>query len=158
MTQSNSPKPNSSEPHPLLRIADLERKVALLEQRLDKLESQNKILVETSPTKAIISEKTKTEQESKLFEIIKVETRITETNDSWSKVSWKLVLRSFADAPLGFGATIEFLDNDGFIVDSAFQSEVLLPDQNEQIFTGYYLLDASLIVGVASIQAKVRLS
>ena len=73
-------------------------------------------------------------------------------------MSWTLTLKSYADAPLGFGATIEFLDKDGFIVDSAFQSEVLLPDQNEQTFTGYYLIDASLIGSVVSIQAKVRLS
>ncbi|MHB8779454.1 MAG: hypothetical protein ACYC6R_17110 [Anaerolineales bacterium] len=86
MTQPNSPKPISSEPHPLVRIATLERKVAQLEQRLDKLESQKEILVESSPTKTTLSEKPKTEKESKLFEILsrsrKRETRMTKNGIS----------------------------------------------------------------------------
>ena len=151
-------QPNASEPHPLVRIATLERKVTELEQRIEKIESRKDHISESSPLIISPTEKPKTDKENKLFEIVKVDTRIIEANESWSKVSWKLILKSFADVPLGFGTEIEFVDKDGFVIDSTFQSEVLLSNQNEQTFTGYYLIDASLIGSVASIQAKVRLS
>jgi len=147
MTQPNSSKSNSSELHPLVRIEILERKVAELEQRLSKLES---------PAKPTLPEQPRLE--NRLFEIVKVDSRITEANDSWSKYAWILVLMSFAERPLKFFATIEFLDRDGFIIDTSSESNILLPGRNNQTYTGYAMIRASVVGNVAKIQAKVNLS
>ena len=52
MSQSNQPPDNSAQPHPLVRIALLEDKVAQLEQRLAKLENspntQSSKLIDTA--------------------------------------------------------------------------------------------------------------
>jgi hypothetical protein len=54
---------------------------------------------------------------TKLFEIVKVDARITEANTSWSRYAWQLVVRSLAPAPLRLRARIEFRDSDGFVID-----------------------------------------
>jgi hypothetical protein len=146
MTQPNPPKSNSSEIHPLVRIATLEKKVVQLEQRLAKLES---------PPYKTLPEQPKLE--SKLFEIIKVDSRITEVNNTWSKYAWILILKSFANKHMQFHATIEFLDKDGFIVDTSDEFNVLLPNRNDQTYTGFALIKAPVVGNIARIQAKVKL-
>jgi hypothetical protein len=157
MSQSPSPKPNSTEPHPLVRIANLEARVSQLEQKLAKLESsQTSIILPSLPTSASLLEDSPDNND--LFEIVSVDTKTIETNDSWSKIAWKLVVKNLSNTSIVFHASIEFLDKDGFIVDDTFESNLLLPAKSQQTYTGYTLIDAPLVPSISSISAKVRLS
>lgn len=158
MTQTTTQKPNPSEPHPLVRIANLEAKITQLEHRLAKLESSQVLKSSPLPPQPAASFSEKTTDSAKLFEIVSIDTRIIESNDSWSKIAWKLVLKNLADTAMAFNAYIEFLDKDGFLVDDTLEPNLLLSARNEQAYTGNTLIDASLIGNVVSIQAKVRLS
>ena len=92
------------------------------------------------------------------FEIIKVDAEITETNDVWSKFAWKLIMKSLSRIPLTFHATIEFLDQDGFVVADAFEPNLLLRPGGEQPFTGYVLVMDSIVHTITMVQAKIRLA
>jgi hypothetical protein len=152
MTQSIPPNKNQSEIHPLVRIATLEAKVAQIEQRLAKLG------VSQNPLAPLLPTANTSRDVNNLFKIVKIETRIIETNNSWSKFAWKLILKSLAEKPLTFNATIEFLDKDGFVVDNSFAYNLFLPAKDEQTYAGYALVNASIAGLVASIQTKVKLS
>lgn len=155
MSQSNQPSNNSAQPHPLVRIASLEEKVAQLEQRLAKLENspntQSRKLQDTAPVSP-------PEESAPLFEIVKIDAKITEANDVWSKFAWKLILRSLSKTPFSFHATVEFLDKDGFVVADSLQANLLLRPLSEQTFTGYELINDSVVRSIHTIQAKVRLA
>lgn len=153
MTQSTAPQTNSSEPHPLIRIANLEAKIVQLEQRLAKLESlQMPEQVSLKPTDSSREDS----DNIKIFEIVSIDTRLVESNDTWSKIAWKLIIKNLTDKKVIFHARIEFLDKDGFLVDDTFESNLILSAQSEQSFSGTTLIDAPLIGRVSSIQAKVN--
>lgn len=155
MSQSNQPPNDSAQPHPLVRIAMLEEKVARLEQRLAKLENspntQSPKLQDTAPISSL-------EEHAPLFEILKVDAKITESNNTWSKFAWKLILKSLSKTPFSFHATVEFLDKDGFVVADSLQPNLLLRPRSEQTFIGYELIDDSVVRSIHTIQAKVRLA
>lgn len=94
--------------------------------------------------------------DTKIFEIISIDTRLVESNDTWSKIAWKLTIKNLTDKKVVFHARIEFLDKDGFLVDDTFESNLIISAQSEQSFTGTTLIDAPLIERVYSIQAKVN--
>lgn len=156
MTQTTSPNQHPSEPHPLVRIANLEAKFAQLEQRLEKLEGLQVLKSSPLPPQPVVSFSEKTTDNVNLFEIVSIDTRIIETNDSWSKIAWKLVIKNLTDTALAFNAYIEFLDEDGFLIDDTLEPNLLLFARNEQAYTGNTLIDASLIGNVVTVQAKVR--
>ena len=58
---------------------------------------------------------------------------------------------------MNFFATIEFLDKDGFIIDTSTQPNILRPERTEQTYTGYALINAPIVGNVTNIQAKVNL-
>jgi len=154
MTQPTTPQPNSSEPHPLIRIANLEAKIIQLEQRLAKLESLQ--MPEQISLKPTASNSKEDSGDTRMIEIISIDTRLVEANDTWSKIAWKLVIKNLTDKKVIFHANIEFLDKDGFLVDDTFESNLIISAQSEQSFTGTTLIDAPLIERVSSIQAKVE--
>lgn len=154
MTQPTMPQTNSSEPHPLVRIANLEAKIIELEQRLAKLESLQ--MPEQISLKPTASNSQEDSDDTRMIEIISIDTRLVEANDTWSKIAWKLVIKNLTDNKVIFHANIEFLDKDGFLVDDTFESNLIISAQSEQSFTGTTLIDAPLIGKVSSIQAKVN--
>lgn len=157
MTQTTASKPNPSEPHPLVRIANLEAQIIQLEQRLANLES----LQVSKPSLAPALTTSPSEEDfdnARVFEIVSIDTRLVEANDTWSKIAWKLVLKNLTDTKIAFHTNIEFLDKDGFLVDDTFAPNLLISARNEQSFTGTTLIDAPLIGNVASIQAKVKIA
>lgn len=93
---------------------------------------------------------------AKLFEIVDVDSRVTEANSSWSKYAWKLTIRNMTADALALEAVIEFLDADGFVVDDDREYNLVLGPNQEQTFTGYDLIDASAAPRVAQVNAKVK--
>jgi hypothetical protein len=156
MSQANQPQSSQSEVHPLTRIANLEKKVAQLERRIAELESAKAPLSSLfSTTPASVPDKS---PDDKFFEIVSIDTKVIEANDSWTKVAWKLVVQSLSNAPLAFHASIEFLDGDGFIVDDTPASNLILPAKNQETYTGYTLIDAALMQNISSIRAQLQLA
>jgi hypothetical protein len=88
-------------------------------------------------------------------EIVSIDTRVTESNSTWSKYAWKLTLRNKSARPARFEATIEWYDSDGFIVDTDRARDLVVPAQGEETFTGYALINADVAGKVAKIGAKV---
>lgn len=158
MTQTTSPRQNPSEPHPLVRIANLEARITQLEQRLAMLESSQLLRTLPLPHQQMSSFSEITTDNANLFIIVSIDTRIIESNDSWSKIAWKLVLKNLTDTAMAFNAYIEFMDKDGFLVDDTLEPNLLLSARNEQAYTGNTLIDSSLIGSVVTVQAKVKLS
>lgn len=93
---------------------------------------------------------------AKPFEIVDVDSRVTEANSSWSKYAWKLTIRNMTADALALEAVIEFLDADGFVVDDDREYNLMLGPNQEQTFTGYDLIDASAAPRVTQVNAKVK--
>ena len=89
-------------------------------------------------------------------EIVSIDARVTESNNTWSKYAWKLTLKNPTQAAKSYTATIEFQDSDGFIVDDDTPYNLVVAAGQEEVFTGYTLVDASVAGNVSSVGAKVR--
>jgi hypothetical protein len=92
---------------------------------------------------------------NKDWSVVSVESRITESNNTWSRFAWKLVLRNDTAQQHLFRGTIEFQDRDGFIVDTNDAYNLVVPANAEQVFTGFALINSSVVEHVARTVAKV---
>jgi hypothetical protein len=156
MPEAHQPKSSQSEVHPLTRIANLEKKVAQLEQRIAELESVKTPL--HSPFSTTPVSVPDNPADGKLFEIVSIDTKIIEANDSWTKVAWKLIVQNLSNSPIAFHASIEFLDQDGFMVDETMEPNLVLPAKKQQTYTGNTLIDAPLMENISSIRAQLQLA
>jgi hypothetical protein len=91
----------------------------------------------------------------KEWQIVSVDSRVTESNDVWSRFAWKLTLRNDSDQPKAFRGTIEFQDSYGFIVDTSNVNTVMIPAKSEQELTGFALIRAEVRNKVARTVAKI---
>lgn len=89
-------------------------------------------------------------------EIVSLDARVTESNDSWDKYAWQLVLRSRSDEPLVCTAVIKFLDDAGFIVDQDTARGLSLNPHAQETFTGYQLISQPAAKSVRSTKAEVN--
>ncbi len=90
------------------------------------------------------------------FEIVNVETKVTEQNDAYWRYAWRLTLKSMSADALVLSATIEFQDSDGFVIDTDQAYNLYLSPGEEKTFTGYALVSATTAANVAKTSAKVR--
>lgn len=148
----------------LSTLATMQQTQAILDQRRLVLEYglQESVFQaprETAPAPATRVERTEPNllPAHKNWRIVSVDSRVTESNTSWSRFAWKLRLANDADAPQPFQGTIEFQDSDGFIVDTDIIHNEIMPARSEQDFTGSALIRASVVGKVARTVAKVRL-
>lgn len=89
------------------------------------------------------------------WSIVEVDSRVTESNDTWWRYAWKLTLRNDESSDLAFDATIEFQDGEGFVIDSDRQYGLLVPAGTEKTFTGFDLVSLPGATRVARTNAKV---
>lgn len=89
------------------------------------------------------------------FQIVGVDAKVTERNDSWSKFAWQLTLKNNSAATIRVDATIEFLDSDGFVVEDDREYGLVLPGGQQETYRGYDLVDAEIAHNVSSVNAKV---
>jgi hypothetical protein len=94
---------------------------------------------------------------SGLFEIVDIDSRVTESNETWSKFAWKLTVKNKSSQTLAFDATIEFLDSDGFVIDDDSEFGLVVGAGETKTFTGYDLVTSASATKVRSTNAKVRL-
>jgi hypothetical protein len=90
------------------------------------------------------------------FEIIEIDARATERNDTWWRYAWKLTLKNSGSEAVTLRGTIEFQDKDGFVVDSDNTETVTLAAGTQQTLTGYALVTANVAGNVARTNAKVQ--
>jgi hypothetical protein len=110
----------------------------------------------TAPTSSVAPVSAPKADGDRDFEILDVDTRVTESNDVWWKYAWRLTLKNKSDKAQMFRATIEFQDKDGFIVDSDDSDVLVVPALSQEVFTGYDLVNAEVAGKVARTAAKVR--
>ena len=91
-----------------------------------------------------------------LLEVASVETRVTETNNVWWRIAWRLTVRSHANRPLQLIAKIEYLDAQGFVVDQQVEHGLILPAGANETFTGFSLVNAQVAGSLHSVSAKVN--
>jgi hypothetical protein len=89
------------------------------------------------------------------WEIVSVDSKVTESNDTWWKYAWKLTMRNKGNAAHAFRATIEFQDKDGFIIDTSDSDTFVVQPNADDTATGYALVRMPGAVNAARTLAKV---
>jgi hypothetical protein len=92
----------------------------------------------------------------RLWEIVSIDTRITESNNVWSRFAWKLTLENRADDVQRVNATIEFQDKDGFVVDTDHAYGLVVSGRSRQVFTGNKLITSASVASIERAVAKVH--
>ncbi len=88
------------------------------------------------------------------FEVLEVNTRVTESNDSWSRFAWKLTVRSVASRPVALAVHIKFLDEQGFVIAEDRAVGLLLRAGRCEDFNGNALIPAEVAGDVRSVSAE----
>lgn len=71
-----------------------------------------------------------------------VETRVTESLGSWSQWSWKATVRNQTGGRQSFDLEVQWLDSDGFIVETDTLFDVALDPNEERVVRGSTLIEA----------------
>lgn len=160
--QDATPTPATVE----LRLAALEAEVAIQREVIASLLGRIKVLEDklNDPQPAIIPTGTPEPNKQPIsvatsaptFEILEVDTRVTETNNVWWKYAWLLTLENKSSDLLALSAEIQFLDEDGFVVDDDFVPDMLLGAGETKTFRDYVLIDADAASKVDAINALVK--
>jgi len=155
----------------LSTVATMRQTQAMLEQRrvslkyglpqyvgfaeLNKSSSPSSALTGKSPTVAPVVTWATAPASDKDWEIVSVDSRVTESNSTWWKYAWKLTLRNKGATAHAFRATIEFQDKDGFIIDTDTSDMIVVQPNAEETATGYALIRVPGASSVARTLAKV---
>lgn len=89
------------------------------------------------------------------LQLVSVSTKPTESNSSWTKWAWKLVVKNNSSKTILFLAQIQFRDADSFALDEQVSDNFRIAPLNESIFTGYRMVDASIANLVESVYANI---
>lgn len=89
------------------------------------------------------------------FEILDVDTRVTEANEVWSKFAWQVELVNRSTAPILLEVRVQWEDKDGFVVDSDVEYGVHLAAGETRTVSDYQLVTANVAGSVDSIAANV---
>lgn len=90
------------------------------------------------------------------LQIVRVDARAAEIQDTWWRISWRLILRNNWQVPITVDATIEFLDFDGLVVDDTVEHDLEVGAGEEKTFTGYGLVSAHAGPRIQSAKARLR--
>lgn len=92
----------------------------------------------------------------RLLEITDSDARVTERNDTWWKFAWKVTVKNMSASAVVVRATMEFLDKDGFIVDTDDGDGMVVPPNGQETASGFALITMPSATTVAKTAAKVR--
>lgn len=143
----------------LSTVATQKMSVAMLEQKRASLKfgfPLYSVKVGASTEQSGPSDVSPTKRELS-WSIVKIESRVTESNSSWHKHAWRLELQNDEDIPLTFNAKIEFQDSDGFVIDDDNEYGLHVPPNSNKTFTGSSLIRVPGALKVAKTNAKVGL-
>jgi non-canonical (house-cleaning) NTP pyrophosphatase len=86
---------------------------------------------------------------------VTVEARVTESNATWSRFSWKATVENTGSVAASVSVTIEFQDSDGFPLDDSSPERVTVAPGSEKTMTGFELIRADVAPRVAKVAGKV---
>jgi len=89
------------------------------------------------------------------FEILSIESQVTERNDTWWRFAWKLTVANNTAQSIALDAQIEFQNSGGFIVDTDRSYGLVVPAYGQQVFTGDALVRMPGAATVERTYAKV---
>jgi len=92
-----------------------------------------------------------------LIEIQDIQTRITERNNVYVQMAWRLTLANRAGRPVVVAAEIDFQDADGFIITSDYEGRLTLDNNEVKTFTGVHLIRTESIGKVSKVNVKTRI-
>lgn len=72
--------------------------------------------------------------------ILGVDSKVTEKNNSWWRYSWRLTVYNNSDRPRAFRAKLKFLDSEGFVLDDRSTASLSLEANETRTFTDYVLV------------------
>lgn len=134
------------------RLSAIESMLVQMDERLGRLEElDHRGSFDTSPKNDDGNIET-----TPIFDLVSIDSKPTEANNSWTKHAWKLCLRNRTSNPLALEATVEFLDAEGFVVHDEMVYDMLLPANEEKTFRGYQLVDDSITDSICTVAARVR--
>ena len=96
------------------------------------------------------------EEPEEPFRIVSVETKVVETNDTWHKYSWKLMLENLTNRSLILIATLQWLDADSFVIDEYVEYDIHLASLETETFRGLNLILMPEAANVETIHATVK--
>jgi hypothetical protein len=144
----------------LASVATMRQTEALLDQRRLLLKYDIPAYADAPPVGSVATSVspavTPTPDRPKTWEIVSIDTRVTESNNVWSRFAWKLEVKNTGSEVIRLDATIEFQDKDGFIVDTNTAHGLVLGPNVQETFTGFALIRAESAPRVARTLAKVR--
>jgi hypothetical protein len=91
----------------------------------------------------------------KEWRVVDIESRVTESNEIWSRVAWRLTLENRSERTVVFEGSIDFEDDDGFIVDADGVFDLAVGAGESKVFTGAKLIKAESIGKLKGVHAKV---
>ncbi len=89
-------------------------------------------------------------------EMVEINLRVTDATTTWWEMSWWLTLRNANDEDVRVTASIQFLDEDGEVVDEYVVSDLQVPAAQEEVFRGARRVDVLVAPQVRSIFAKIQ--
>lgn len=90
------------------------------------------------------------------LEIVSVDSRSVESNDSWSKWAWLLTVRNSGTNAVKFSATIQWLDSSGFVLEDDTEYNLTISAGETETFSDYDLLDPSTSSQVSKVKARLK--
>lgn len=84
-----------------------------------------------------------------------IESRITEKNSVFWRFAWKLSIKNNRNTASSFDAEIQFLDEEGFVIDTEREFDLQVRPKEEKVFTGDTLIGADVAPNVKSVKAIV---
>jgi len=90
------------------------------------------------------------------IKILSIGSRPMESNNVWTKYSWRLKLINPSNKGQTIQAEIKWLDVDGYPVETDSEYDLYLGPGATEIFTGYQLITASMADRVDSVIARIN--
>jgi hypothetical protein len=156
-------------PLPETDLTALETRVAALEQSLSALTTRVAELEKPTPTATRGPERgasalpTATPRPTRQpaasnFEILSIDSRVTESNSTWWKYAWILEVSNQGDEDIVFNAEIQFQDEDGFVIDTANAYSLVILAGETKKFSDYILISTPGAASVEKIYAQTRIT
>jgi hypothetical protein len=94
--------------------------------------------------------------QSDALKIESIDSRVTESNASWQKHAWILVIRNEGSESYTANATIEWMDADGFVIDDDSEYGLTIGPGESKTFRGYDLISVPEASKVTNVSAKIQ--
>lgn len=87
--------------------------------------------------------------------VLDARSRVTEANATWYRFAWRVQVNNPASTAVRFGLEVEFVDRDGFTIDSDTEYNLELGPGETRIFSGDDLVNYPAAERVHAVRAKI---